>query len=104
MSELENLERALNAIDDLYEQGVLRPVEYYKQAVSLAAAFAKADDIDMAISIVSSIPPEYFLVQQVSQMEEDENYFKDCKYLVRMIDLSGFFDEEVVVKEQRFKN
>lgn len=90
-------EQIIASLKSLYGSGTIGEKQYYKSIISVAYEYAKNDDLNECMSLLSVISPEFIFNELQSELEND-SLFMDVTYnLSKILEKFG-----VVIMEPEF--
>ena len=78
-------DEVLKALQGLYVDKQITDLQLYKGIVGVAADIAKDGDVMLAMATLAQVPPEYFQLVQLRELESDPLYAEVAGGLAAML-------------------
>lgn len=92
--------QAKKALLEMFQTGQIAENLYHKSLVDLAHKCVLDEDMSGCLDALESIKPEYYVNQQMLDMQEDAGYAEICVSLAYKLVLFGAVNEETAKPTQ----
>lgn len=79
----DEIHKYYRAIRNLFKQGEIDELTYYKMTIGFAADFAILGCIDDAVGLLIGVPPDYYLKAQEEHLSTDDSYREKVLFLTQ---------------------